>query len=217
MPEADYVKSTTQMSCIQEPFYYTDQPITYSGHDISAYQPWNQYPMNYLYMYYLIPLQAIYVPSQVPASQMPMYNQFPPIQNQLYTPGGNEYTVSMSTCVPWERLMYCPVSLTSKVPTKPMYDTHILEYDFAELIWMLKDKRYQNKSEAFLRVYAPHAWELEEDGVYKELKCNLTKKPRWEVPTEENNRGTEENGSEFYAPVYSDKVTNKLYTPCTNY
>ena len=57
---------------MQEPSYYPDQPTAYSGHDINAYQHWNQYPMNYMYQH--MPVQAMYVPSQVPMRQMPMYN-----------------------------------------------------------------------------------------------------------------------------------------------
>ena len=34
---------------------------------------------------------------------------------------------------------------------------------------MLKDPRYQKKSEAFLKVYIPHLFEPEEDSVYNKL------------------------------------------------
>ena len=90
MPKAYRVNSTTNMAYMMEPSYSDDHHTAYSGHDISAYQTWNKYLMNY--MCQEMPIQAMYVPSQVPVSQMPMYNQFPPV--------GKEPTVTMSGCVP---------------------------------------------------------------------------------------------------------------------
>ena len=104
------------------------------------------------YMCQEMPTQAMYVPSQVPVSQMPMYNQFPPIQNQLCTPDGDEPTVTMSTYIPLETSMYFPVPLISKVPPKHVYGTQLPEYDFAKVIRILKDPRYRKESEAFLKV-----------------------------------------------------------------
>ena len=190
------------MAYMMEPFYYNNQPIAYSGHDRSAYQPWNQYPMNYMYQH--IPIQAMYVPSQVPVSQMRIYNQFLPV--------GVEPTVSMSGYVPRETSTYYPLPLPSKVPPKPMYGTQPLSalaenYQKAceNIMQMLKDPRYrEKKTEAFLRIYAPHPCEAEEDSVYDKPEYNLTENSRWEVPLEEDNQNTEENGNEFYAPVYND-------------
>ena len=82
---------------------------------------------------------------------------------------------------------------------------------------MLKDPRYQNKSEAFLKIYAPQLCKPDEDSVYDELEYNMIENPRWEVPPEEDNQNTEENGNEFYALVYNDQFTNNLSTPCNNY
>ena len=65
------------------------------------------------YMCQEMPTQAMYVPSQVPVSQMPMYNQFPP--------DGEEPTVTMSDYVPRETSTYCPLPPPSKVPPKPFY------------------------------------------------------------------------------------------------
>ena len=90
MPEADCAKSTTNMSYMQEPSYYTDQPTFYSGHERSAYQLWNKDPINYMYQH--MHVLAMHVPSQMPVSQMPMYSQFPPV--------GEEPTVTMSGYVP---------------------------------------------------------------------------------------------------------------------
>ena len=96
------------MAYMMEPSYSDDQHTAYSGHDRSAYQNWNQYPMNY--MCQEMPIQAMYVPSQVPVSQMPMYNQFPP--------DGNEPTVTVSDYVPRETSTYCPLPPPSEVPPK---------------------------------------------------------------------------------------------------
>ena len=79
---------------------------------------------------------------------------------------------------------------------------------------MLKDPIYQNKSEPFLKVYAPYPCKPEVDSVYDKLEYNLTEKPR---PPEEDNKNIEKNGNTFYAPVYNDQFTNNLYTPCNNY
>ena len=133
--------------------------------------------MNYMYQH--MPTQAMYVPSQVPVSQMPIYNQFPHV--------GDEPTVTMSTYVPKETSMYCPVPLPREVPPKPMCGTQIPEYDFAKLIRMLKDPTYQKNPEAFLRVYAPHPCKPEEDSVYNKLEFNLMEHPRWEVSPEADN------------------------------
>ena len=122
-----------------------------------------------------MPLQVTYVPSQVPMSQMPMYKQFPPIQNQLYTPDGNEPPVAMSMCVSQETWMYFPVPMISEIPPKPMYDTQLKENYVVKSIQMLKDKRYRKKSETFLRVYVPHACKPKEDSIYKESESNLIK------------------------------------------
>ena len=111
----------TNMAYMMEPSYYNNQPTAYNGHERSAYQPWNQYPMNYVY--YQMHLPAMNVPSQVPISQVPMYDQFPLVQNQLYTPDGDEPPVAMSTCVPRETPMYCHVPLISKVGPKHAYGT----------------------------------------------------------------------------------------------
>ena len=156
------------MTYMMEPAY-DDQPTAYSGHDRSTCQTWNQYSMNYVCQE--MPIQAMYVPSQVPVSQMPMYNQFPPV--------GKEPTVTMSGYVPRETSTYCPLPPPSEVPQKPMCRQLIL---FEKIMQTLKDPRYQKKSEAFLKVFAPHGCEPEEDNVYDESEYNLDENPRWEVP-----------------------------------
>ena len=190
------------MSYMQEPSYYTNQPTAYSEHERSAYQPWNQHPMNYIYQH--MPVQAMYVPSQVPVSQMPMYNQFPP--------AGNEPTVTMSmyTYVAREASTYCPVPLASKVPPKPMYGTQLPQYDFAKLIRMLKDPRYRTKSEDFLEVFAPYPCKPEDHSVYNKLGYNLTENPRWEVPPEEENHNTGEMAMNFMHQY----IMTSLLTTC---
>ena len=102
------------------------------------------------YMCQEMPIQAMYVPSQVPVSQMPMYNQFPPV--------GEEHTVPMSGYVPRETSTYCPLPPPSEVPPKPMYSQTREDYQnaFKQLIQMLKDPRYRKKSEAFLKVFTPY-------------------------------------------------------------
>ena len=82
---------------------------------------------------------------------------------------------------------------------------------------MLKDPRYRKKSEVFLKVFAPHRSEPQEDSTYDESEFSLDENQRWEVPPEEDNQNTEENGNEFYALVYTDQFANKLATPCNNY
>ena len=164
------------------------------------------------YMCQEMPIQAMYVPSQVPVSQMPMYNQFPP--------NGEEPTVTMSTYVPQETSLYCPVPLPSEVPPKPMYGTQFAENyqnTFENVIRMLKDPRYQKKSEAFLKVYAQHQCEPEEDSAYDESEYSLDENPKWEVPPEEDNQNTEVYGNEFYAPVCINQFANQLSRPCNNY
>ena len=88
--KAERVKSTMNIAYMQEKSYYNDQPTAYSRHKRSAYQPWNQYSMNCMCQH--MPLQAMYVPSQLPVSQMLIYNQLLPI--------GYEPTVTMSTYLP---------------------------------------------------------------------------------------------------------------------
>ena len=66
-----------------------------------------------------------------------------------------------------------------------MHGTQLPEYDFAKLIWMLKDSIYQKKPGIFLKVFAPNP--PKEDSVYDKLEFNLTEKLRWEVPPEEDN------------------------------
>lgn len=48
MPKADCVNSMANISYMQEPSYCTDQPTTHIGLERSAFQPWNQYSMNYV-------------------------------------------------------------------------------------------------------------------------------------------------------------------------
>ena len=115
---------------------------------------------------------------------------------------------------------YCPVPLPSEVPPKPMYITQIIEdYQnaFKNIMQMLKDPRYQNKSRAFLKIFAPQPCEQKKYSAYNKSEFNLDENPRWEVPPEEDNQNTEVYGNEFYAPVYIDQFANQLSTPCNNY
>ena len=88
---------------------------------------------------------------------------------------------------------------------------------FEKIMQMLKDPRYRKKSEAFLKVYAQHQCEPEEDSAYDESEYSLDENPVWEVPPEEDNQNTEVYGNKFYAPVYADQIANQLSTPCNNY
>lgn len=120
-------------------------------------------------------------------SQVPMYNQFQPVQNQLYTPDVNELPVARATCIPLETLMYFPVPLISKVPPKHVYGTQLREDNLAMFIRILKEVRKFNQNKAkYHNVYTPRSSEPEEDNINTKNQSLIRFKTQYEKFLPEN-------------------------------